>query len=82
MVALVSHICSIPIRIQFYLDDILIQSSFMHAARSDLSTTSQILQSHGSSINWDKNHLTTSTSLQHLGVVIDTVASTVSLSLD
>lgn len=82
MAALVAHIQTLPIRIQFYLDDILIQPSSISNAHQDLSTTIHVLQRHGFSINWAKSHLTPSTSLQHLGAVIDMIASTVSLSLD
>ncbi|XP_060541827.1 uncharacterized protein LOC132710188 [Pantherophis guttatus] len=82
MAALVAHIRSTPLRIQFYLDDILLQSSSLRAVRQDLATTIRIFQDHGFSVNWSKSHLVPTTCLQHLGAVINTVTSTVSLSVD
>lgn len=45
MAALVAHIRSLSIRILFYLDDILIQSSSLQAAHQVLATTIQVLES-------------------------------------
>lgn len=73
MAALAGYLKTLPIRVQFYLDDILIQSRSKALARKDLATTMQVLQDHGFSINHAKSHLEPSTRLLHLGAVIDTV---------
>lgn len=80
MAALIGHICSHPTRFQFYLDDILVLSSSLLEAHSDLSMVLTSLQAHGFSINWSKSHLSPSTCIIHLGALIDTVSSMVSLS--
>lgn len=43
MAALVGHLWTMPIRIQFYLDYLLIQSCSESLARTDMDTTLQVL---------------------------------------
>lgn len=61
-----------PVRLQCYLDDILIQSSSLHQAQLDLQITIQTLQDHSFSMNLEKSHLFPSTSLVYFGARIDT----------
>lgn len=77
-----AHLQVQPIRLQCYLDDILIQSSSMVQAHSDLQLTIQTLQAHGFSINWEKCQLSLATSITHLEAVINTLRSEVFLSQD
>lgn len=78
--ALVGHLRTLPVRVQFYLDDILIQSGSEPQARRDLAITIQVLQDHRFSINMAKSHLVPTNRLLHLGAVINTVESKVYLS--
>lgn len=71
---------AILVRVQCYLDDILIQCSSPLRATENLQVTIQVLQDHGFSINFKKSHLALTNRLQHLGVVIDTIPCEVSLS--
>ncbi|XP_060542717.1 ligand-dependent nuclear receptor corepressor-like protein isoform X6 [Pantherophis guttatus] len=80
MTSLIGHIRSHPVRLQFYLDDILVMSPSFRVAQEDLSLVLASLQNHGFSINWSKSHLSPSTSILHLGASIDTVSTTVCLS--
>lgn len=80
MTTLVGHLWTLPVCIQFYLDDILIQSSSESRARQDLDTTIQVLQSHGFSVNHSKSHLIPTMRLLHLEAIIDTVESRIYLS--
>lgn len=82
MAALVGHLQTFPVQIQFYLDDILNQSSSESQAWQDLRVTIQVLHDHGFSVNRAKSHLIPKTCLLHLGAIIDMVASKVYLSLD
>uniref|UniRef100_A0A2D4J0A8 ribonuclease H n=1 Tax=Micrurus lemniscatus lemniscatus TaxID=129467 RepID=A0A2D4J0A8_MICLE len=82
LAALTAHIRQTPIRIQCYLDDILILSSSAHQARANIRTTIQVLQAHGFSINTKKSQLSPSTRLSHLGSIIDTSQNKVFLSPD
>uniref|UniRef100_A0A2H6NK21 ribonuclease H n=1 Tax=Micrurus carvalhoi TaxID=3147026 RepID=A0A2H6NK21_9SAUR len=47
LAVLTAHIRQTPIRIQCYLDDILILSSSAQQARHNIRTTVQVLQAHG-----------------------------------
>lgn len=82
MAALVGHIRALPIRILFYLDDILILSQSKAQAHLDLHTVLQILQNQGFSINRAKSQLISSTHIQHRGAVIDIVKFKVYLTQD
>lgn len=68
------HLRASPIRLQCYLDDILIQSSSFQQAHTDLQETISALQLHGFTVNWEKSQLIPSTDLVHLGTHIDTQA--------
>lgn len=70
----------VPMHVQCYLDNILIQSSSCLRAKEDLQVTIRVLQDHGFSINFHKSHLTPTNPLLHLGAVIDTILCEVSLS--
>lgn len=72
----------LPIRIQFYLDDFLIQSRSERLAHQDLATTIQVLEAHGFSVNLRKSHLELTMRIQHLGDIIDTIESKIYFSLD
>lgn len=80
MAALVPHLQTRLIWVQFYLDDLLILSSSEDLARRDLNYILQVLRDHSFSINKPKSHLIPQTCIQHLGVIIDTVKSRVYLS--
>ncbi|XP_013930876.1 PREDICTED: uncharacterized protein LOC106556402 [Thamnophis sirtalis] len=80
LVAVAAFLRSRPVRLHYYLDDVLIQSSSPQQAVEDLQYTMQVLQGHGFSINLEKSHLHPTTRLQHLGAVIDTVTCQVFLS--
>ncbi|XP_034272360.1 uncharacterized protein LOC117664969 [Pantherophis guttatus] len=82
MSALAAHLRTLPIRMQFYLDDLLIQSTSVERAHHDLDTTLWVLRSHGFSVNLAKSHLMPSTRIQHLGAIIDLKESRVYLSQD
>lgn len=69
-----------PVRVQLYLDDILVQSTSQDRDRADLHTTIHVLQSHGFSINEAKSHFTPTTRILHLGAWIDSRAGQVFLS--
>ncbi|XP_058020134.1 uncharacterized protein LOC131188700 isoform X1 [Ahaetulla prasina] len=71
-----------PIRIQAYLDDILVQSVSHRQAIEDLRETILCLQTHGFSINMGKSHVIPTNRLLHLGAVIDTLKGQVFLSPD
>lgn len=77
-----ANIRLILIRVQCYLDDILIQSSSQLQATRDLSTVIRILQHHGFFVNMEKSHLIPTTHLLHLGMVIDSNVYEVYLSQD
>lgn len=82
MAALIAHIRALLILILFYLDDILILSKSEPLAHQDIQTVLHELQAHGFLINWPKSVLIPSTYIQHLGALIDTTSSLVSLSPD
>lgn len=63
-----------PVRVQSFLDNILVQSE------RDLGITVRCLQAHGFSINVQKSHCTSMNCLLHLGVIIDTMSCQVFLS--
>lgn len=69
-----------PVRIQTYLDDILVQSTSHERVEVDLGVMVRCLQAHGFSINVGKSHLTPTNHLLHLGAIIDTVCCQVFLS--
>lgn len=77
LAALAAHLRTILVRVQLYLDDILVQLASWDRARSDLSTIVGILQSHGFSINEVKSHFIPTTRILHLGAWVDTVAGQV-----
>ncbi|XP_013914280.1 PREDICTED: dual specificity mitogen-activated protein kinase kinase 4 [Thamnophis sirtalis] len=62
------------------LDDVLIKSLSWQQVVEDLQHTLRTLQHHGFSINKEKNHLYSTTRLQHLGAIINTTSCQVSLS--
>lgn len=72
---------SAPVRVLCYLDDVLVLSSWDWATH-DMDLVLSAFQTHGFSINWDKSHLTPSTSIHHLGAIIDSTKGQVFLSLD
>ncbi|XP_034289304.1 uncharacterized protein LOC117675085 [Pantherophis guttatus] len=82
MSVLAAHLRTLPIRMQFYLDDLLIQSTSVQAAHQDLATTLRVLREHGFSVNLAKSLLNPATRIQHLGAVIDSKESRVYLSQD
>lgn len=82
MAALIGHIQSLPVRIMFYLDDILLLSQSEDQAQCDILCALQNLRGHGFLVNWAKSQLTPCTCIQHLGAVIDTVQSKVFLTQD
>ncbi|XP_034258832.2 uncharacterized protein LOC117655455 isoform X1 [Pantherophis guttatus] len=63
----------IPVRVLCYLDDILVLSSSRSQAARDLHLVIMAFQNHGFSINFPKSYLYPSTSLLHLGAVIDSI---------
>lgn len=75
-----AHLGARPIRLQCYLNDILIQSSSTLQAEQDLQIMVQTLQNHGFSVNWERSQRTPSTSLIYLGAVISTNTCQVFLS--
>lgn len=80
LAVLVAHLWTIPVRIQCYLNDNLIQGPSLSRAPEDVSTTIRMLQNHGFSVNFAKSHLVPTTGIQHLGAVIDTERCEVFLS--
>lgn len=80
LVALVAHLHSVPICAQFYLDDILIQSTSVASVARDLRTTVVVLQEHSFSINETKSHLFPCTRILNLGAWFDSVSGQVFLS--
>ncbi|XP_039187629.1 uncharacterized protein LOC120302772 [Crotalus tigris] len=71
-----------PVRVQCYLDDILVQSSSLQTAQLDIQTTILTIQNHGFSVNFKKSHTTPIRRLQHLGAIIDSSLCKVYLSLE
>lgn len=69
-----------PVRVLFYLGDILVLSSSGLQTTVDLRTTIETLQYLGFSINVEKSHFTPSNHLLHLGTLIDTLSCRVFLS--
>lgn len=82
LAVLAAHLRAIPIRIQCYLDDLLIQASSQQLAERDLATTIAALRDHGFSVNLAKCQLVPSTRLVHLGALIDSQAGQVFLSME
>lgn len=82
LAAVAANIRALPVRLQCYLNDILIQSISTVQAQRDLHTMSLALQRHGFSINSGKSHLVRSTCLFHLGAVINSSLCEVFLSPD
>lgn len=82
LAVLAAHLRSVPVRIQCYLDNILIQAASPRQTQLDLPLTVRTLHDHGFSINFEKSHLVPTTRLLHLGAVIDTKEGKVYLSLD
>lgn len=82
LAALTAYLRHKPIRIQCYLDDILILASSLQQARVNTRAAIQVLQAHGFSINFRKSQLSPSTRVGHLGSVIDTLEGKVFLSPD
>ncbi|XP_015683147.1 histone deacetylase 5, partial [Protobothrops mucrosquamatus] len=80
LAVLAAHLWKVPVRVQCYLDDILIQASSFQAAQSDLESTIQVLQQHGFSVNFQKSQTLPSPRLLHLGAIIDTTNCMVYLS--
>ncbi|XP_039211541.1 exocyst complex component 3 isoform X1 [Crotalus tigris] len=80
LAVLAAHLRLVPVRVQCYLDDILIQSPSVSAAHSDLTLTIQTLQVHSFLINFKKSQMNPSTRLLHLGAVIDMESCHVYLS--
>lgn len=80
LVALIAHLRSIRVRLQAYLDDILIQAPSLQRAQDDLHLTLQALQALGLLVNFPKSQLTPETRLTHLGAIIDTRLGKVFLS--
>ncbi|XP_013921765.1 PREDICTED: uncharacterized protein LOC106548824, partial [Thamnophis sirtalis] len=79
LAALVVHLRSHPVRLQCYLDDMLVQAQSRTQAIHDLNLTIQMLQSLGFFVNFPKSHLSSMTKILHLGTVIDSVAGLVRL---
>ncbi|XP_039189596.1 kelch-like protein 14 isoform X2 [Crotalus tigris] len=77
---LATQLRKVPIRIQCYRDDILIQASSFQAAQADLKLIIQVLQQHGFSVSFQKSQMVPSSRLLHLGAVIDTTNCMVYLS--
>ncbi|XP_013909106.1 PREDICTED: ubiquitin carboxyl-terminal hydrolase 7-like [Thamnophis sirtalis] len=75
---LAAHLRSVPVCLQCYLDDVLVQA--LPQAVSDLWLTIWSLQGLGFSVNFAKSHLSPSTHILHLGTVIDSKSGVVSLS--
>ncbi|XP_070607583.1 uncharacterized protein [Erythrolamprus reginae] len=78
--SLAAYIRASPIHILCYLDDILVHGNSLEKVKVDLSVTMSVLQNHGFSINFDKSHLQPSTSILHLGSIINSESSQVFLS--
>lgn len=71
-----------PIRLFCYLDDILVLSSSLQQAATDIMVVIQGFQAHRLSINYQKSHLTPTTHLLHLGALMDSAKGQVFLSPD
>lgn len=82
LTAVAAQLRSHLVRLQCYLDDILIQLSSLSQAHVDLRATILSLQLHGFTVNMDKIQLVPSTRLLHLRTVIETVHCEVFLSQD
>ncbi|XP_039176744.1 uncharacterized protein LOC120297791 isoform X1 [Crotalus tigris] len=80
LAVLAAYLRLIPVRVQCYLDDIIIQSSSFSTAQLDLQTTIETLQRHGFSVNFKKSHITPTTRILHLGAMIDSNLCKVYLS--
>ncbi|XP_070582571.1 uncharacterized protein [Erythrolamprus reginae] len=70
------------VRLMAYLDDIVILSKSQAQAQQDLALTMRTLTEHGFTINVPKSQLIPSTTLLHLGAIIDTTSCMVYLSRD
>lgn len=71
-----------PMRTGCYLDDILVFSSSQNRARRDMDLVLAAFHRHGFSINLAKSQLIPSTSILHVGAVIDSIKGQVFLSPD
>lgn len=79
LAAVAATVRGIPVRILWYLDDILILSSSQLEAAQDSERVIHTLQQHGFSLNLKKSHLQPTTGILHLGAVIDLVRGQVYL---
>lgn len=82
LVVVATHLRTVPVRIQCYLDDILVQALSPRQTQSDTYLTISTFQAHGFSVNFEKSSLSPATRLLHLGAVIDAREGKVFLSLD
>ncbi|XP_013920590.1 PREDICTED: uncharacterized protein LOC106547849 [Thamnophis sirtalis] len=73
---------SVPVRVNCYLDDILVLSPSRDKALWDLQVTMDSLRGHGFMLNLPKSHLQPTTSLLHLGTIINSATCEVFLSLE
>lgn len=74
MASLMALLRPFPVRISFYLDDLLVLSSSHSQGNSDVQVALQTLRSHGFLVNRAKRILIPSTGIPHLGAVIDIVS--------
>lgn len=80
LATIAAHLRLMPVRLQAYQDDILVQASSLSRAQEDLNITIWTLRDHGFLVNCKMSHLTPNTMITHLGAIIDTKLGEVFLS--
>lgn len=78
--AVIAVLRAVSVRLMAYLDDILILLSSIDQAHRDSWLVIHTLQHHGFTLNVEKSHLIPTTSILHLGTVIDSIQGLVFLS--
>lgn len=78
----VSHLRQLGITLDNFIDDFIIISESFEECLKDTQSTIILLQSLGYVINFDKSQLTPTQVIEHLGVNIDSVKMTVSVTED
>ncbi|XP_013908044.1 PREDICTED: uncharacterized protein LOC106538149 [Thamnophis sirtalis] len=82
LAAVTTYLRECSVRVQGYLNDILVQAASFERVREDLSLVVSTLQQLGFSVNLDKSSLIPATRIPHLGTIIDSKLEKVLLSHD